>query len=328
MLILIVIVYQNINEITTVNYFSTDEDSEEANEATLKRIKMVYEAFMCIIFESWKCVLILNAVIEVNSLLIYSIIGLSVFSFVIDLSIAIEYAKLTGSTSAEETNLIEINKKLAIACACVAFTFIAPNIWISRKVVKEFGWGIYKKIGASMKLQKMYRISQCFSMILRLNVIFELAYVALVMSNLGDYASLGFTVTIPIVIFLSIVLVREAIARESHLLMILFYCAQATLIATIIVILSVPVDGLPLGAFFFTYWYAFAIYTLMALLFCLATIILGILSQINFGRGLKQYVQWSFYGLRSAHKRKAPETSSKVEESPDLQMKLETIDVE
>jgi hypothetical protein len=44
-----------------------------------------------------------------------------------------------------------------IACSCIAFASIAPNIWLTRKVVKEFGWGIYKKIGASMKLQsKLY----------------------------------------------------------------------------------------------------------------------------------------------------------------------------
>jgi hypothetical protein len=43
-----------------------------------------------------------------------------------------------------------------IACTCVAFASIAPNIWLTRKVVKEFGWGIYKKIGASMKLQSKF----------------------------------------------------------------------------------------------------------------------------------------------------------------------------
>jgi hypothetical protein len=62
MLILIVIVYQNINEIIMINYYNTD-DSEESFEAYIKRLKMIYEAMMCMIFESWRCVLILNAVL-------------------------------------------------------------------------------------------------------------------------------------------------------------------------------------------------------------------------------------------------------------------------
>ena len=62
MLILIVIVYQNINEIIIINYYNTD-DSEESFEAYSKRLKMIYEAMMCMIFESWKCILILNAVL-------------------------------------------------------------------------------------------------------------------------------------------------------------------------------------------------------------------------------------------------------------------------
>jgi hypothetical protein len=132
-------------------------------------------------------------------------------------------------------------------------------------------------------------------MILRLDVIFELAYLILVMYNASDYASLAFTVTIPLAIFFSIIFVREAIARESHILMVLFYCAQATLIGAVISILVFKDEyGDGIGAFFFTYWYAFAIYSklrlekkgcyniltftfiylaIMALLFCLVRFI-------------------------------------------------------
>jgi hypothetical protein len=39
-------------------------------------------------------------------------------------------------------------------------------------------------------------------------------------------------------------------------------------------------------------------------------------------------VQWSFYGLRSAHKRKAMEQVGKDEENPNSAAKLEMIDVE
>jgi hypothetical protein len=102
-------------------------------------------------------------------------------------------------------------------------------------------------------------------MILRLDFIFELAYIVLVMSNLGDYASLGFTVPIPLSIFFSVIFVREAIARESHILMVLFYCTQATLIGAIIAVLSVKVDEQLLGAFFFIDCYAFAIYSKLRL---------------------------------------------------------------
>jgi hypothetical protein len=62
MLILIAIVFENIKEIYSLNFYNTD-DSQESNDANNKRLKMFYEAMMCIIFESWKCILILNAVL-------------------------------------------------------------------------------------------------------------------------------------------------------------------------------------------------------------------------------------------------------------------------
>jgi hypothetical protein len=58
--------------------------------------------------------------------------------------------------------LIFINIVLQIAFSAVLFIFSIPTLWFAYKVKKDFGWGVYKKIGSSLKLQ-----SECTFFFLR-----------------------------------------------------------------------------------------------------------------------------------------------------------------
>jgi hypothetical protein len=53
-----------------------------------------------------------------------------------------------------DKNLLLIDRNLQIALSVIVFLLIFPNLWVAHfKLTKDFGWGVYKKIGGSVMLQ-------------------------------------------------------------------------------------------------------------------------------------------------------------------------------
>lgn len=53
---------------------------------------------------------------------------------------------------------------LQIVLASISFIVIVPTFLLARKVVKEFGWDVYKKIGSSLQIQgKQITMFYCHS---------------------------------------------------------------------------------------------------------------------------------------------------------------------
>lgn len=52
--------------------------------------------------------------------------------------------------------LQKINQNLLIALGCIVFSTILPTYIVTRKLTKDFGWDVYKKIGSSIRIQSMY----------------------------------------------------------------------------------------------------------------------------------------------------------------------------
>jgi hypothetical protein len=72
---------------------------------------------------------------------------------------------------------------------------------ISFSLYKQFGWNIYKKIGADVNMQKIYKTMLVFVMLLKLDLFFVLlvsieVFFAFSQDN-EDIASIGFTFKIP-----------------------------------------------------------------------------------------------------------------------------------
>lgn len=46
-----------------------------------------------------------------------------------------------------------VNLYIQITLSCVEFILLIPTLYTAHKVVKDFGWLVYKKIGSSIELQ-------------------------------------------------------------------------------------------------------------------------------------------------------------------------------
>lgn len=190
----------------------------------------------------------------------------------------VEFFKLASQDPPQVLWLSTLNKDMQLAFSCTIFVLVIPTIWVAKKVEKEFGWGLYKKLGASMHLQskffpplciacvtycvlEMYRSVQCLSLMVKVDIFFEVVFMAFLVAEIISEIYQGLAIAVLVVLAISLVLVRESIARESHILMGLFIAIQLLYIITATLILSLPdeVGETAMGLFFLD-WYAFSIY--------------------------------------------------------------------
>ncbi|KAG0341228.1 hypothetical protein BG004_006107 [Podila humilis] len=65
-----------------------------------------------------------------------------------------------------------------IAVLVLMAVFAAGFAFIAYKLYKEFGWSIYKKIGADLAMRDMYKVYQIFIMIVKFDIFFQLGFSA------------------------------------------------------------------------------------------------------------------------------------------------------
>ncbi|KAG0342603.1 hypothetical protein BG000_003210 [Podila horticola] len=65
-----------------------------------------------------------------------------------------------------------------IAVLVLMALFAAVFAFIAYKLYKEFGWSIYKKIGADLAMRDMYKVYQIFIMIVKFDIFFQLGFSA------------------------------------------------------------------------------------------------------------------------------------------------------
>ncbi|KAI9299442.1 hypothetical protein BJ944DRAFT_172376 [Cunninghamella echinulata] len=177
---------------------------------------------------------------------------------------------------------VEIALTVLLALFAISFTFV------SYKIMAEFGWVIYKKIGADIAIQKMYVIFQYFVLCLKINIFVEFLVlcfylIQFVIKGGGkfDWHSSVFLV-VTILILPMLYLAREAVSQESKAKMIIFILFQFVVIFSFIIILIQTMDDT---------WYIWTCFVFVGVIFALTTCIFGVLCIRNFDRGLHRYVQ-------------------------------------
>ncbi|KAF9094834.1 hypothetical protein BGX27_001368 [Mortierella sp. AM989] len=70
------------------------------------------------------------------------------------------------------------SKNYEFAVLSLMIIFASGFAYIAYKLYKEFGWTIYKKIGADLAMRDMYKVYQIFIMILKFDIFFQLGFSA------------------------------------------------------------------------------------------------------------------------------------------------------
>ncbi|KAF1798728.1 hypothetical protein FB192DRAFT_1392983 [Mucor lusitanicus] len=293
-----------------------------------KAFKVSGECFMFIVFEIWRLWLAIDGVIRMNSRTIYASASFTILSFLFSIMLVAEsvnWIKMMNSmediypVSPRDDNLRLINQYLQIALSVIIFLFIFPTFWVANRVTKDFGWDVYKKIGSSIKIQEMYIHLQWLSLMLKIDIFFEFtSYVLLLLyqtfnSTAETHINLDMTPDSGLIIFIlvllpSFLLCRFSISKESHVLMTLFIAIQIGFIANTVYIIVTTFSVA-------TSWYAYMMYSVGVLIAAVATVSLAVKCQLNFGKGLKDFVQWHPWKKDKSKRRSAKYNS--VHEADD-----------
>ncbi|GAA5796909.1 hypothetical protein HPULCUR_002287 [Helicostylum pulchrum] len=187
--------------------------------------------------------------------------------------------------------------RLQIALTVVFFLLSIPVIIAAYKSSKEIGWEIYKKIGGSNHLKYLYHDVQRFALILKVDIFFQVFLLigTTIISQKIEFVVIS--VALSILLAIGLMFARVAVSRESRWMMAVFLLLQAFLLACdvycFIGLFQYPLTDI---------WYIGVVYVSGSIISITFTIYLTVQCQINFGKGLKPFIEW--YPFQSQHKDK------------------------
>ncbi|KAJ8659691.1 hypothetical protein O0I10_004670 [Lichtheimia ornata] len=182
--------------------------------------------------------------------------------------------------------------EIALASLMAVITCIFT--YICFKLIHQFGWNTYKRIGADPKLQRRFKKCQLFLLSLKLDGFFHIVFSifwVVVMTQEGyhqgspaakTWYSLHFILTV--VQFPAPFVARQGLRTERSKFMIPFLVLHALLVIDFIIILQQSS----------TVWTFWVLAVCLAIVLSLGTIVLGAIVTHNFGKGLKPYTQRLF----------------------------------
>ncbi|KAI8889469.1 hypothetical protein K501DRAFT_170893 [Backusella circina FSU 941] len=200
----------------------------------------------------------------------------------------IKWLRLLNTTK-YETKPLALAEKMEIGLSVMILGFAIVMAYLSYRMSKQFGWNIYKKIGADVRIQKMYRIFQFFVLCLKIEIFTEfivsLFYlIQYAVREAGSQWNTWVQLVVTIFMLPMLYFARTAGSTESHGRMITFITFQGIVIIHYILILQETFQPN-------NNWYTWIVFVAIGIAIDVVGMLLGGFCMHNFDQGLKPYVQ-------------------------------------
>ncbi|KAF9270578.1 hypothetical protein L218DRAFT_914723 [Marasmius fiardii PR-910] len=188
-------------------------------------------------------------------------------------------------------------QRVIVEFITLAFNIVALLIsaYLTWKLVKLFGWQTFKRVGASLAVNRMYKLVLFLSIALQLSMFFMGVTCGLWIDNLfnGVAATLAWYVplyktTVFITIFLLIpwiILGWVSIRKELKIPMLIFLGLSLCYLAGWSVMFVSDTFR-----WTFIHWMFFRIMAVLSVLLTIVAFVLGVICRCNFGKGLPRYL--------------------------------------
>ncbi|KAI9279360.1 hypothetical protein BY458DRAFT_502825 [Sporodiniella umbellata] len=181
-------------------------------------------------------------------------------------------------------------EKIEISLSALILVFAIIMCFLSVQMSKQFGWNIYKKIGADVKIQKMYIIFQFFVLSLKIQIftgflvsLFYLIQFALKQDTNSLWKTI-IQVVVTVLILPMLYFARIAGSKESRARMTTFVAFQCLELFHFILVLYQTFQP-------YDRWYTWIVLVIIGILLDITSGVLGGICMSQFGKGLKPFVQ-------------------------------------
>jgi len=203
---------------------------------------------------------------------------------------------------------IPVNALTTIIPIVIAIAEIA-YVGLGWKIYNEFGWSVYKFLGADRQIKKMYANFQIYECLVKFDVFFwvgfsvQFIFLVLVDHNWEYYITCA---ALPLSLFL-LVEGHLAARHESKMMMYTFMTGCVGAMVYFVYKLQKVIRHKD-DPEFFPVWKTLTVFSVIAIILLIATSIFSLILLQNFGRGLKNSLAKSTMGhnrFASQHHRRA-----------------------
>lgn len=199
-----------------------------------------------------------------------------------------------GKTSTEVA--MDLNTSLQpflIVMVCVFGITQCLVTWLAYRLFQEFGWKIYKKIGADPNIKKMYRAYQIYLVLIKVDLFFfvgfSIQFIYLTLTRRSNDPEYWLTIIILFVTIPILYIAIYAVRHESRRWMAVFF---TTMVAGVVYFIYKIVrmyhgEKVPIYEGVVRFLTLFASLCLVAILLTIAN---AAVCYLNFGRGLKGHL--------------------------------------
>lgn len=236
----------------------------------------------------FQMVMALDAVYNRNTLQVFCLTAFNL-SFMVYSIIQIGEIRAIGGNLTKQTGISDIPiNVLTTMIPCVIAAAELAYIGLGWKIYTEFGWQVYKLLGADRQIKKMYAHFQVFECLVKFDVFFWVAFcvqlIWLVLQNKPDWEYYVTVAALPLSI---IVLVEGNLAaRHENKWMMCTFIAGCFGAVFYFAYKLVKILTLKSGEFALT-WKSLTIFSVLSIIMLLITIVFAGILMYNFDRGLK-----------------------------------------
>ncbi|KAK9454780.1 hypothetical protein V1511DRAFT_511432 [Dipodascopsis uninucleata] len=277
-------------------------DSDEAQKSDSKTVAIPTYLALFIFAELYQLLLTWDAVRMRNTI---QAIGLCMFNTAMLIYAAIQYEQIEAAVRALSNWLIDNSNDsyvldasawgdikpflIAVPAVIGCFGFIEGFVFIH--LYYEFGWTIYKQIGADLQMRKRYLTYQIFLTLLKFDFFFFLGFTIQFVVIILSKKDSEFGLTIAVIPLTIVLLVLTAYMTQKENLMgmlvmiIVFFAGMAYFLFKLVRMYQ------PSQAYkYVAARKSLTIFAAITLFLIIATIVNAIICTINFNKGLKPYI--------------------------------------